>query len=244
VTAVVAVRRASLRQVAWQHPEAGAAAVAGLAWAGLLLAVAGPAPIRQLHADAHRDHPLLAGAFGWMAMSVAMMVPAALPVARGHARAALWARRRRTVGLFFGGYLGVWAAFGAVAAVAVAFAADVLGAEHRVLLFAALVGAAAWQGADVKWRAVRACHQSAPLPARGARADAACVRAGLAYGGRCAVSCWAPMAAMAVAGHAAIGLMLVLTVIVVAEKRLARPARLALPIAAVLAGDAFLALAT
>lgn len=237
-------RRASLRQAAWRHPEVSAAGMAALAWAALLIALAGPAPLRQLHADAHRDHPLLAGAFGWMLMSVAMMVPAALPIARDHALGALWARRRRTVGLFFTGYLAVWAAFGAVAAIAVALARDLLGTDDRVLLAAALLGAAAWEQTAVKWRAARACHQSTPLPPRGTRADVACVRAGTVYGGRCAASCWALMLAMAVAGHAAIGLMLVLTAIVAAEKLLARPARLAVPVAAILAGDALIVLAT
>jgi predicted metal-binding membrane protein len=244
VTTVVAVRQASLRQAAWRHPEASAAGIAALAWAALLLTLAGPAPIRQLHADAHRDHPLLAGGFGWMLMSVAMMVPAALPIARDHGIGALWARRQRTVGLFFTGYLAVWAAFGAAAAAAVALAQDVLGVDHRVLLATTLLGAATWETAAVKWRAVRSCHQSTPLPPRGARADAACARAGITYGRRCATSCGAMMLVMAVAGHAAIGLMLALTVIVAAEKLLARPARLALPVAAVLASDALIALAT
>ena len=52
------------------------------------------------------------------------------------------------------------------------------------------------------------------------------------------------MLVMAVASHAAIGLMLVLTAIVAAEKLLARPARLAVPVAAVLVGDALVALLT
>jgi predicted metal-binding membrane protein len=244
VSAVASLRPTGLRQTAWRHPEAGAAGIAALAWAALVLALAGPAPIRQLHADAHRDHPLLAGAFGWMLMSVAMMVPPALPVVRSHGLGALWARRRRTVGLFLTGYLAVWAAFGAVAAAAVALARDVLGADHRALLAAALLGAAAWEQAAVKWRAARACHRSSPLPPRGGLADAACIRSGTVYGGRCVISCWALMLVMAVAGHTAIGLMLVITAIIAAEKLLAHPARLTVPVAAVLAGDALIALVT
>lgn len=246
MTAVAAApRRASrqrLRVLAWEHPEAGAAVVAALAWVGLLLAVAGPAPIRHAHAAAHRDHPLAAGAVGWMMMCVAMMVPAALPVARAHGRGALWVRRRRTVGLLLGGYLGVWAAFGVGAAALVALVQDGLGVDHRALLAATLLAAAAWELFARKWRAVRSCHQSDPLPPRGRRADAACVRAGVVYGRRCTASCWALMLAMAVAGHAELGLMVLVTVVVAAEKLLARPARLAVPIGAVLAADALIAL--
>lgn len=234
-TAALGLRR---RDLAWRHPEAVAAGVAAAAWLGLLLALAGPEELRRLHAAAHRDAPLLAGAVSWMLMCVAMMVPAALPVARGHALRALWDRRRRTVALFFAGQLGVWALFGAAAAVALAVA----GGEPRVLLACVLAVAAAWELTPAKWRAVRSCHLSAPLPPHGARADAACVRAGAVYGRRCVASCWPAMLAMAIAGHAAIVLMVVLTAAICAEKLLARPARIAVPVTAVFSGEALIAL--
>jgi predicted metal-binding membrane protein len=197
--------------------------------------------VRALHAEAHRSLPLVAGAAGWMAMTVAMMLPGTLPVARVHALGALWARRRRTVGLFLGAYLAVWGAFGAVAAWAVALTEP--GVGRGALLAAVLAAGAAWELASAKWRAVRLCHRVTPLPPRGARADLACVRAGVVYGGRCVAVCWACMLAMAVAAHTRVGLMVLLGAIVTAERLLARPARHARSFAAVLAFAALVSIA-
>lgn len=233
MTATLALRRAS-----WHHPEAGVAGVAAVAWLALLASVAGPQAIRDLHEQAHRSAPLLAGAGGWMLMTAAMMVPAALPVARNHALGALWTRRQRTLGIFFAGYLTVWAAFGGLAFGAVKLSA----LPESILLPAVLLIAAFWELAPTKWRAVRACHLVSPLPPRGVRADSACARAGLVYGWRCLGGCWAVMLAMVVAGHAHIGLMVLLATVVAAEKLLARPSRFAVPIAAALAGAALVSI--
>jgi predicted metal-binding membrane protein len=89
-----------------------------------------------------------------------------------------------------------------------------------------------------KWRAVRACHRLPLLPPRGGRADAACAGAGVIYGRRCVVACWPPMLGMAVAGHGGVVLMALLTALFSAEKLAARPARLAVPGAVVLAAAA------
>lgn len=237
MTTAVALRRAS-----W-HPEAGAAAIAALAWLALL-AAAGLAEIRTLHDDAHRSAPLVTGAAGWLLMSVAMMVPAALPVARDHALGALWTRRQRTVGLFFAGHIAVWGAFGAAAFAAIAAAEAGFGVPADALLAAVLLTAALWELTAAKWRSVRACHLVTPLPPRGARADRACLRAGVVYGRRCVGGCWPVMLAMAVAGHASVGLMVLLTAIVAAEKLVVRSARLALPIAGLLAYAALVTVAS
>lgn len=234
----------ALRRARWHHPEAGAAGVAALAWLALLIAVAGPEQLRELHAEAHRSVPLLAGAVGWMLMTLAMMVPAALPVARDYALGALWARRQRTVGVFFTSYLAVWAAFGAVAYATVALAERSLGVPEAALLAAVLLTGALWELTAPKWRSVRACHLVSPLPPRGTKADVACVRAGAVYGRRCVMGCWAAMLAMVVAGHASIGLMVLLAAVVAAEKLVVRSARFAVPIAAVLAGAALISIAS
>lgn len=233
----------ALRRVAWRHPETGAAVVAALAWSMLLALVAGPPELVQSHAELHRRAPVLSGAIGWMLMTIAMMVPAALPVARDHALGAVWARRGRTVRLFLTSFVAVWLAFGAVAAAIVAVAGGILGASDGALLAGALAAAAAWELTACKWRAVRACHLIRPLPPRGARADVECVRSGLVYGRRCVLACWPVMLAMIVAGHESIGLMVALTLVVGVEKVVGRPARFALPIATVLAADAFVTLA-
>lgn len=233
----------ALRRSHWYHPEAGAFAVAALAWLGMLAVVAGPAPLRELHAQAHRQLPVLAGAAGWMLMTVAMMVPTALPVARDHALGALWSRRQRTIALFIASYLAVWAAFGALAAVAVALAERTLDVQAGALLGAALLAGAAWELTRTKWRAVRSCHRVTPLPPRGAKASRACTRAGIAYGRLCMVACWPAMLAMAVAGHANLGLMSLLAAVIAAEKLLVRPAAYAKPFAAVLAFAALVSIA-
>jgi predicted metal-binding membrane protein len=209
----------AVRRVGWRHPELGAAAAAAGAWV-LLVA----------HAQHPRGsvEPFLADLSGWMVMVVAMMVPGALADVRVVALSSMWSRRQRTVAVFLGSYLSVWVLFGAVA-LAVAGAASV-----SVLLAVA----AAWELTAWKWRAVRRCHLIEALPPRGARADAACARAGLKYGSRCLVSCWPLMLAMAAAGHQAVALMAVLTVIVAAEKIVVRSARLRGPAAAVLAAAA------
>ncbi len=174
--------------------------------------------------------PYLADLSGWVLMVVAMMVPGALADVRLVALSSLWSRRQRTIVLFLGGYLCVWIGFG-VLAVGVAEGVGVL-----------LALAAVWQLTPWKWRAVRRCHLIEALPPRGARADAACARAGLRYGGRCVVSCWPLMLAMAAAGHQAVALMALATVVVAAEKIVVRSARLRAPAAALLAGAALLAL--
>lgn len=232
----------ALRRATWHHPEAGAAAVAAVAWLAVLSPVAGPEGIRELHDAAHLSASLLAGWAGWVLMTVAMMVPAALPVARDHALGALWARRQRTVAVFLVSYVAVWAAFGAVASAVLALADHHLGLSRGALLTSVLLAAALWELAPAKWRSVRACHRVSPLSPRGTKADVACARAGALYGGRCMIGCWAVMLAMATAGHAAIGLMMLLASIVATEKLLARPARFAVPIGAVLAGAALVSI--
>ena len=232
----------ALQRVAWRHPEWGAVGVAAVAWAALFAPVLGPPQLQTAHAELHASAPMAAGVVGWLLMTTAMMVPASLPVARDQALGAVWARRQRTVALFLAGAFAVWALFGLSAAAGADVAEQALGAPRGMVLAIVLAAAAAWELTTLKWRAVRACHLVRPLPPRGARADRACVASGIVYGRRCVASCWGVMAAMAVAGHQALGLLVVLALVVGVEKVAARPARLATPIAAALAADALIAL--
>jgi predicted metal-binding membrane protein len=215
----------ALRRSAWSHPELSAAAGAAAAW-GLLVAHA-------LHPHTGKE-PYVLALSGWIVMVAAMMVPGTLADVRRLALASMWERRRRTIALFLGAYVTGWVGFGAVALAAL----PLLGLRAGVLL----AGAAAWELSAPKWRAVRRCHLIDPLPPRGSRADAACARAGFAYAGRCVASCWPLMLAMAAAGHLALGLMALATVVVTAEKTVSRSARLRGPAAAVLAGAAVVVL--
>jgi predicted metal-binding membrane protein len=213
----------ALRRVTWSHPELGAAAVAAGAWTLLLVHAQHP------HGP---GEPYLANLSGWVVMVVAMMVPGTLADVRLVALSSLWSRRQRTIALFLGSYVCVWIGFGVMAVGAAA------GASVGVLL----VLAAVWQLTPWKWRAVRSCHLIEVLPPRGAKADAACARAGLRYGWRCVWSCWPLMLAMAAASHQAVVLMALLTVVVAAEKIVVRSARLRAPAAAALAAAALLVL--
>jgi predicted metal-binding membrane protein len=225
----------ALRRRAWRHPEAAAAGVAVLAWVWLLVPTAAGAG--SAHGPEHHTTPVLPSTAGWLVMVAAMMLPGALPAARELALGGRWSRRQRTTALFLGGYVGVWAAFGTVAHVAAWLAGRGLGIGSAVVLPGLLAAAALWQLSPWKWRAVRACHLLRPLPPRGVRADAACAGAALRYGRWCVVSCWPVMAAMATASSS-LWLMVLLTVLVTAEKLAAEPSRLAWPGAAVLAGAA------
>jgi len=233
---------AALRRISWRHPEGAAAGIAALAWALLLIPFAGGGG-RGLHTAAHDAMPLAAGAAGWLVMATAMMLPATLPAARDLALGALWSRRQRTVAIFAAAYVGVWAAFGAVAYTIGQVRGAVPGISAATLLPAVLLLAALWELTAWKWRAVRSCHLITPLPPRGGKADAACVKAGLRYGWRCVAACWPLMLAMAIVGHSSLGLMALLTAVVVAEKLAARPGRLAFPVAAILAGAALTSMA-
>ncbi len=229
---------AALQRARRRLAEAGAAAVAALAWLRLLAPAAGGEGVRALHDEAHAAAALAAGAAGWVLMAVAMMLPGALPAARGLAVTALWTRRGRTVALFLGAYVGVWAAFGAAAYAALAVA----GGVPALLLPAVLALAALWQLTDAKWRAVRSCHLLPTLPPRGRKADRACAAAGMRYGRSCLTACWPLMAAMVLAGHASVGLTALIAAVVTAEKLAARPSRLAAPTAAVVAGAALISI--
>jgi predicted metal-binding membrane protein len=220
---------------AWRHPELPAVGVVVLAWVWLLVpTVAGTG---TAHGHAHHAAPVLPATVGWLVMVTAMMLPGALPAARELALGGLWSRRQRTTALFLGAYVGVWAAFGAVAHAAAWLAGRGLGVGPAAVLPGLLALAALWQLSPWKWRAARACHLLPPLPPRGIRADAACAAAALRYGRWCVVSCWPAMAAMATAS-AGLWLMVLLTAMTTTEKLAAQPSRLAGTGAAVLAGAA------
>ncbi len=225
----------AFQRCAWRHPEAAAAGVVILAWVWLLVPAVGGAG--SAHGSEHHATSVLPPTPGWLVMVAAMMLPGALPAARELALGGLWSRRQRTTVLFLGVYVGVWAVFGAVAHAAAWLAGRGLGAGSAVVLPGLLALAALWQLSPWKWRAVRACHLLRPLPPRGLRADAACADAALRYGRWCVVSCWPVMAAMATASPS-LWLMVLLTVLVTAEKLAAQPSRLAGHGAAVLAGAA------
>jgi predicted metal-binding membrane protein len=175
----------------------------------------------------------------WALMAVAMMLPAAIPAVRHVAVNSLYWRRRRAVAEFLLVFLGVWIVFG----VLVIGALRTLPAAGSGLALAlGLALAAAWQLTPLKARALRACHDSSPLPPYGWRASAGVARFGLRNGGACLASCWALMLTMALSGGARLAWMAALTAIVLAEKLTLKPRRTARRVALALAALAIGAL--
>jgi predicted metal-binding membrane protein len=158
----------------------------------------------------------------WALMSVAMMLPAALPAVKHVARNSLRWRRRRATAQFVAVYLGIWIAFGALA---LALLAPLRSVPAGALLAAALTLAAAWQLTLPKRRALSACHRSSALPPRGWRATAGVLRFGVRNGCACLASCWALMLVMAVATSGQALWSLALAGVISAEKLMRTPRR-------------------
>jgi predicted metal-binding membrane protein len=174
---------------------------------------------------------LIAFLVSWAVMMAAMMFPAAAPMvllfrtvatqrqARGDAFVPTW--------MFVAGYLLVWTAVGAITWVVVQGLSDLVGrldAPARatwgsVALGAVLIGAGLYQLTPLK----RLCldHCRSPLAFvmshwREGRLGA--LRMGLSHGAYCLGCCWALFAVLVAAGIMSLAWMLLLTLIVFAEK--------------------------
>jgi predicted metal-binding membrane protein len=146
----------------------------------------------------------------WIAMSAAMMGPAALPAARHVALNSLRRLRRQAVLTFFTGYVAVWMVFGVVALPAAAVVQGATGADAA--LAGALALAALWQLLPYRRSYLRACRRTVPLRPRGWRATLSCLRFSVRYGVGCVGVCWPLMLVMAVLVHAGLAWMVALTV--------------------------------
>jgi predicted metal-binding membrane protein len=200
---------------------------------GLAPPVAAPAPGHD-----HRSGSLPAALLDWTVMSVAMMVPVALPAVQHVGLNSIRPRRRWAMFVFFAVYVGIWVAFGVAVLAAERVADQVLRIDDRVLLAFALAVAAAWQLTRIKRRALFRCRRTVPLPPVGLRADAGCARFALQHGWRCVTSCWSLMVVMAVVQQRALLWMAALTALIVTEeltrfgRRLLRLSAVALAVAA------------
>ncbi|WP_328965251.1 DUF2182 domain-containing protein [Streptomyces virginiae] len=160
----------------------------------------------------------------WAFMSVAMMLPAAVPALAHVGTNSLRRRRQRAMATFAAVYLAVWIGYGALLRAPAPLWARL---PDDVALACALALAAAWQLTVHKRRALRDCHRSSPLPPSGPRAVAGACRFGLRQGWACLRSCWALMLVMAVASGRSGMLvwMAVLTGIVLTERLARKPRR-------------------
>ena len=167
----------------------------------------------------------------WTVMMAAMMLPAAAPMIVTFASAQ--ARRDRAAAvptwIFVAGYLLVWAAAGAVvyAVVQVASdASDYFGAVDRsrwgpLVLALTLVGAGLYQFTLLKHICLRHCRSPLAFVALHWReGPLGALRMGMSHGAYCLGCCWALFAILVVAGIMSVAWMLLLTLVVFAEKML------------------------
>jgi predicted metal-binding membrane protein len=163
----------------------------------------------------------------WLVMMSAMMLPSVAPVA------VLWTRlisgasagfgRVTRMTMFLGGYLLVWAAFGAVAFAALAGADRLLTASPTAakwLGVAIVITAGIYQLTPWKDWCLRHCRS--PIGAlmyylgfKGRSRDA---RVGLHHGATCAGCCWGLMILLVAVGVMNIAVMAALAVVIFVEK--------------------------
>jgi predicted metal-binding membrane protein len=163
----------------------------------------------------------------WVVMMAAMMLPSVAPVA------VLWTRlisgasagfgRAGRMSAFLGGYLLVWAAFGAVAFAALAGAGRLLTASPTAakwLGVAIFIAAGIYQLTPWKDWCLRRCRS--PMGAlmyylgfKGRSRDA---RVGLHHGATCAGCCWGLMIVLVAVGVMNVAVMAALAVVIFAEK--------------------------
>lgn len=192
--------------------------------------------------------PALLHGLAWVLMIAAMMLPTTYPllalfrrIVAGRADAGI------LVGLVVAGFFAAWFVFGLAA-----HAADLVvqwGAP-RVPGFAAyawvlgavvLAGAGLFQFSALKYRCLEACHTPfsfimARWHGRAPRREA--WHLGFAHGVFCIGCCWALMLLMFLVGMGNMGLMLVLAVVMAAEKNLPWGRRLRAPLGLGLIGAA------
>lgn len=233
-----AARQSRLRQsLTSPWPYLGAVVV--LAWVLLLRhhGVAGH-PARSDHADATTTVGM------WVVMTVAMMVPTALPVLVS-LRDISAAAGSRVWWAFLGAYLGIWLGFATAAATAqlVLIRHHVLGddgaSDARWFTAALLLLAGAYQLSALKQRCASECvHPMTFFWKHWRDGVGGGVRMGLRHGATCLGCCWALMLLAFVGGVTSIWFMVLSAAVMALEKlpRVGRFVTIPLAIALLLAG--------
>ena len=212
-------------------------AIAAAAWAATTLRMDGMSGMGGM-GDGRwsylADLALLTGT--WVLMMAAMMLPSIVPTVVAYERAV---RRRSGLrtgfamsSVFAAGYLAVWAVAGLVAYIVLRLAGGLLTVgAGRFLAGGVLVAAAAYQLVPLRRGCLR--RLSAPLARRG---PIGALRTGVESGWWCVGCSWALMASLLALGLMSLTWMVVIWVMVMAERLLPSRERLAsLAVAAVLA---------
>lgn len=192
--------------------------------------------------------PALAYALAWVLMIAAMMLPTTYPVLAMFQRAVRERPDRvRLVFCVVTGFVVAWAAFGLVAHAAdSALRAAVAGnpaiaARAWVIGAFVLAGAGAFQFSALKYRCLDQCHTPFAFVAarwHGRAPLREAFRLGLDHGIFCIGCCWALMLLMFVVGMGNLGVMLLLALVMAAEKNLPWGRRLRLPLGVALVAGA------
>lgn len=176
---------------------------------------------------------LVAFVAAWVVMMAAMMLPSAAPMillyrtvarsqaARGNLLVPTW--------IFVLGYLVVWAAFGALVYLAGALVAVAIDGDPRLAEWTpygvalVLLVAGAYQFTSLKLRCLRACQSPLRfLIGHWKAGRGGALRMGLEHGAYCAACCWGLMVVLVVAGAMGLRWVLVIALLVAAEKLLPR----------------------
>ena len=160
-------------------------------------------------------------ALTWLVMMVAMMLPAAAPMAVAYGRRQI----PEAVGLFLAGYLLVWSAAGLLGYAAIEAVRSLelgfLGWEQagRYVAAAVIAGAGLYQLTTAKHACLRRCRdRGAFLGERRRTGRLGALRTGIEHGGFCVGCCWALMAALFALGAMSLAWMAVLAVLIAAER--------------------------
>jgi predicted metal-binding membrane protein len=249
-------RASQLERLLSRRPEVTAVPVIALAWAVLLTSgaqglhtgggsgSAGMSPVMSgMPGMSEADSGGLGRALAdmasqlpqWLVMSVAMMGPLALAGVRHTGLNSFGWRRHRAMAEFGAGYLAVWCLFGGVALTA---AALIAGGADLAGLSVVLSAAVGWQLSPLKYRFLRECHRSLPLPLRGWRAERGALEFGFRNGLSCLGSCWCMMLVMVVVPADHLVWTVALGCLATVEGLTPRPRRITRLVAAALAAAA------
>ena len=192
--------------------------------------------------------PLLAGlaigAFAWLLMSAAMMLPSTLTlIAAFRGLAARQKRGGRLLALLLGGYLLAWLGFGllahglGLALAAVAASSDWLLLNGWAIAAAILLLSGLFQFSALKSHCLNGCHSPVKFILdhwTGRRPGRESLGLGLRHGLYCIGCCWALMLIMFAVGTANLAWMLLLAAVMAVEKNSAWGRRLSRPLGTVL----------
>jgi predicted metal-binding membrane protein len=186
--------------------------------------------------------PALIYVGGWLLMSAAMMLPAALPLLAIFARLTEPRGDRAVLrALVVAGYLLVWVGFGVLAHLADAGLHALLATSSWLLINGWVVGAAVlalagvFQFTPLKYYCLDKCRTPFSFVHahwRGRRPRLESLRLGVDHGLFCVGCCWAIMLLMFVVGTGSVGWMLVLGAVMAIEKNAAWGRLLSAPLGA------------